>query len=726
MRKLFILWFSLIWTAFITPAFASLDIHTPTTSEPMLFAKVYFLPDWRHDSVSFGEDNNKPCTEICQNVSASDCAYGLTETYINDCGKTCVRCQECVGCEAQGYRLSACPTNGICSNDCCNKLYKLTDCKEGFTKDGDSCREESCTENASICTGGKTCQSGVCKCPSGKTDVNGTCETSTCTNGGVTCSGSVCDTSSGKCVECLSKSDCSSGVCDTSSKTCVGCLSNSDCSGGKECNANHQCIVPDACANVTCSGGKSCVDGTCICPSGTKDYGSGTCEAPNCTNGGVTCSGGQTCNQSTKICEDSAKIIPCKVGDTLYSDIHCYDGVPTDKEAIATVFDTQKGLAAALVRRELKWFNGTTNMTSTDVSLLDNCSSSVDKTQCSTDGKSNTIKIMNHGGSSKSSYEAAYYCYSYTTKGTQAGDWFLPSAAEMDKIITNLEAFGQYWDDYWTSTEMNGVYAWEITEYSVGGVPQGTTYISTGSKTSKNFVRPVIAYNDLTPVEPDCTNGGIICAADEKCNEQTGLCEIDYAEILYSDKTTSVDPVSGKTAIGVVVDKSRRLAVALTSASYRWEEGEPADVISGKTKLTNIPSLADIDSSQTTTAFGGKANTQIIVNSCSNCSAASYAYNYTTAGTSVGQWYLPASGELWLMYQRKAAINRTMSRLGKSAVLASGYAWSSSESAQTNAGNMTGTNSWIEIPTAWGLNASGNFATISKHLYHNVYPMITY
>lgn len=275
-----------------------------------MLSKVYFLPDWRESDVSFGNDDSKPCTEVCNNVSASDCAYGLTETYVNSCGETCVRCKECVGCESQGYRLSACPENGICANDCCNKLYKLTDCGEGFIKDGDSCRTESCTDDASICTGGKTCQSGVCKCPSGKTEVNGQCETSTCANGGVTCSSGVCDTSSGECVECLSKGDCSSGVCDTGSKTCVECLTNSDCTGGKECS-NKKCVVPDPCAGITCSGGKSCVDGTCKCPSGQIDNG-GTCEAPNCANGGIDCEKhGKVCNTSSGECVECTQDSHC-------------------------------------------------------------------------------------------------------------------------------------------------------------------------------------------------------------------------------------------------------------------------------------------------------------------------------------------------------------------------------------------------------------------------------
>ena len=91
------------------------------------------------------------------------------------------------------------------------------------------------------------------------------------------------------------------------------------------------------------------------CPADAEPDGSDTCdgysracEAPNCANGGVKCPDGQTCNTATKLCENTARIVPCKVGDTLYSDIHCYEGVPADKKAIAVVFDTTENLAVSL------------------------------------------------------------------------------------------------------------------------------------------------------------------------------------------------------------------------------------------------------------------------------------------------------------------------------------------------------------------------------------------
>ena len=302
--------FTLVFTLFYLPlcGFSQSDIHTPNKSEPAAFklAKVYFLPDWSDKGMSFDGTDEKPCTEICPQKTSYDCASGQTETYTNSCGLTCSRCVECYGCEAKGYTLTNCPANASCLNDCCNNLYKLVSCDNGYVSDGSSCRKETCSDNPNICTGGKICISGSCQCPNGKTEVGGKCETSTCKNGGITCSGSA-------------------GVCNETTGQCVQCMTNSDCGSGKECNANNQCIVPDACAGVTCSGGKSCVDGTCVCPSNLVDN-NGTCEAPNCANGGVTCTGDQTCQDKECRCPPSKPYLKGNTCVVCTSDSHCSGG----------------------------------------------------------------------------------------------------------------------------------------------------------------------------------------------------------------------------------------------------------------------------------------------------------------------------------------------------------------------------------------------------------------
>ena len=192
MKKILFILLSLFWAVYVQAASLSLDFHTPNLSQPYQFAKVYFLPDWNDKDFAFADQDEMPCTEVCPQKTDYDCKYG-TESYVNGCGLTCSRCLECYGCEARGYTLSECPVNGICLNDCCNKLYKLESCKSGYVKEGNSCRAENCTENASLCDSTtEKCVNGKCvekdcteypgKCGSNQTCVDGECIAKDCNN----------------------------------------------------------------------------------------------------------------------------------------------------------------------------------------------------------------------------------------------------------------------------------------------------------------------------------------------------------------------------------------------------------------------------------------------------------------------------------------------------------------------------------------------------------------
>jgi len=163
----------------------------------------------------------------------------------------------------------------------------------------------------------------------------------------------------------------------------------------------------------------------------------------------------------------------------------------------------------------------------------------------------------------------------------------------------------------------------------------------------------------------ECASGTIFengsCVCDTSCT---------VGAIYYSDKTCSACLVSGKTAIGVVV-KDNELIVALTVSDMVWS-GAYTD-----TSLTNYSSVSDV-----ITDYNGKSNTEVIVaaypsNTSSN-NVAVYCNSYSTAGTSAGDWYLPAAGELYsYVYSNYNAVKASWDKVETSFM--DSFFWSSSE-----------------------------------------------
>lgn len=162
-----------------------------------------------------------------------------------------------------------------------------------------------------------------------------------------------------------------------------------------------------------------------------------------------------------------------------------------------------------------------------------------------------------------------------------------------------------------------------------------------------------------TKTESTCDGDIIRCPFDTSkvfCKEARGL---SAGDILFSDKTTGENTVEGKTPIGVVVDPSHRLAMALNCVLKQW-----ANNGYNNTDIAGIPNLAPYNS-DTKNDFNGKKYTKIIIDNCGyNCPAAYYAYNYTTKGTSKGEWFLPSAGELWKLEENKTAIKVGLAKAG--------------------------------------------------------------
>ena len=187
-----------------------------------------------------------------------------------------------------------------------------------------------------------------------------------------------------------------------------------------------------------------------------------------------------------------------------------------------------------------------------------------------------------------------------------------------------------------------------------------------------------------------------------------GKCDI--GSILFSDKTCSMYMRTGRTAIAVVVyvnDAGGGQAMALKSldTNYMWST-EDVDI----TSLTNYMS-----SSAASQDYDSCGNTAIILaaGDKSKYPAAWAAHEYSTEGTSAGDWCLPAAGIFTSYYNNKSVINTGFSRAGGTKFTSGTYARSSSE---------TGSGS------AWGsyFNRSYGLSSYGKTGSHEVRPVIEF
>jgi len=173
-------------------------------------------------------------------------------------------------------------------------------------------------------------------------------------------------------------------------------------------------------------------------------------------------------------------------------------------------------------------------------------------------------------------------------------------------------------------------------------------------------------------VSCECASGTTFNNGECVCGEFT-LTDCLVGTIYYSNGKCSNDYISCQNPIGVVV-KDNELVM---SAPIRMVWGNYGTDVSG---LTNISS-----SSTAKTDMNGKSNTSIIASEHSSSgltssnSAAIYCNSYSTDGTSVGDWYLPAAGELYsYVYGNYDTINPVATTMGWTYF--DGYAfWSSSE-----------------------------------------------
>ena len=158
-----------------------------------------------------------------------------------------------------------------------------------------------------------------------------------------------------------------------------------------------------------------------------------------------------------------------------------------------------------------------------------------------------------------------------------------------------------------------------------------------------------------------------------ECSGMATKCSM--GDILFSDGTCSANKEFGKIPIAIVIyidEEGCGQALALKSiGSYEW--GGYGTDISGLTNYTS-PSTAinDFASCENSAKIRAQGNS-------STYPAVWAAYNYTTTGTKVGDWCLPAAGIFTSIYNNKSTINTGFSRAGGRKFTTSTEAWSSSE-----------------------------------------------
>ncbi len=198
-----------------------------------------------------------------------------------------------------------------------------------------------------------------------------------------------------------------------------------------------------------------------------------------------------------------------------------------------------------------------------------------------------------------------------------------------------------------------------------------------------------------------------------QCKVEWGQCsgyaaQCSLGDILFSDGTCSANKVSGKTPIAVVVYKSGNCGQAMALKSlgdYQWST-EYAD-ISG---LTNYTSYSSASQDFASCENSAKIRTQ---GNSSTYPAVWAAYNYTTTGTKVGDWCLPAAGIITSIYNNQSTINTGFSRANGTKFTDSTIAWSSSVYSYRSA--------WLSLFTG-----SYGLGTTSKTYSHEVRPVLEF
>ena len=199
------------------------------------------------------------------------------------------------------------------------------------------------------------------------------------------------------------------------------------------------------------------------------------CSGDNITGGIGSACGGKyvscTCSSTDYIFSNGSCICDtsCSVGNIYYSDGTCSSCVDSNKTAIGIVVKDNELVMSNKKSSTMYWSNAYT-----DTSLTNYGSSTDAKTDFN--GKSNTAVIVAAHPTETVDNNAAIYCNSYSTEGTNAGDWYLPAAGELysyvysnysSKLSATDTKLGWILSGYfWSSSEKSNSSAWYVGSYA--------------------------------------------------------------------------------------------------------------------------------------------------------------------------------------------------------------------------------------------------------------------
>jgi hypothetical protein len=159
-------------------------------------------------------------------------------------------------------------------------------------------------------------------------------------------------------------------------------------------------------------------------------------------------------------------------------------------------------------------------------------------------------------------------------------------------------------------------------------------------------------------------------------------------------------------AVGVWVQEGGKLLIVAKDQVQSTKWGT-SNVSGGTTAKGRASAIADM---------AGLANTNTIISTLGdNAPAAKYCHEYfptnvesADAQFGSGRWWLPSSGELWMIESHLLEINRVMSIIGGTGLNRGQWYWSSTE---------------VSAARAWGLGFGGVFSDNPKADGNSVRPV---